>query len=66
VEPELPLEDPGDRRQRGRAGPGVAEVDLDSLSAELLTVVEQPMQPTAASLWLRQSETSWPSRNRSM
>jgi hypothetical protein len=29
------------------------EVDLDSLSAELLGVVEQTMQPTAVSLWLR-------------
>jgi hypothetical protein len=31
------------------------EVDLDSLSAELLAVVDQTMQPTAASLWLRPS-----------
>jgi len=29
------------------------QVDLDTLSAELLAVVEQSMQPTAASLWLR-------------
>jgi hypothetical protein len=29
------------------------EVDLDTLSAELLTVVDQTMQPTQASLWLR-------------
>jgi hypothetical protein len=29
------------------------EVDLDTLSAELLAVVEQTMQPTSASLWLR-------------
>jgi MFS family permease len=29
------------------------EVDLDSLTAELLAVVEQTMQPTQASLWLR-------------
>jgi hypothetical protein len=28
------------------------EVDLDTLSGELLTVVEQTMQPTRASLWL--------------
>jgi hypothetical protein len=28
------------------------EVDLDTLSAELLTVVDQTMQPTTASLWL--------------
>jgi hypothetical protein len=31
------------------------EVDLDALSAELLTVVDQTMQPTRASLWLRPS-----------
>ena len=30
------------------------EVDLDTLSAELLAVVDQTMQPTTASLWLRQ------------
>jgi hypothetical protein len=29
------------------------ELDLDTLSAELLGVVEQTMQPTTASLWLR-------------
>jgi hypothetical protein len=29
------------------------EVDLDSLMGELLTVVEETMQPTQASLWLR-------------
>jgi hypothetical protein len=31
------------------------EVDLDALSAELLTVVDQTIQPTRASLWLRPS-----------
>jgi hypothetical protein len=31
------------------------ELDLDTLSAELLTVVDQTMQPTTASLWLRPS-----------
>ncbi|HEX8132200.1 MAG TPA: hypothetical protein VF880_02050, partial [Actinomycetes bacterium] len=31
------------------------QVDLDTLSAELLAVVEQTMQPTQASLWLRPS-----------
>jgi len=31
------------------------EVDLDTLSAELLAVVYQTMQPTTASLWLRLS-----------
>jgi hypothetical protein len=29
------------------------QVDLDSLTAELLAVVEQAMQPSQASLWLR-------------
>jgi hypothetical protein len=29
------------------------EVDLDTLSAELLAVVDQTMQPTRVSLWLR-------------
>jgi hypothetical protein len=29
------------------------QVDLDALSAELLAVVGQTMQPTMASLWLR-------------
>jgi hypothetical protein len=29
------------------------EIDLDSLSAELLTVVDQTVQPAQASLWLR-------------
>jgi hypothetical protein len=31
------------------------EIDLDSLSAELLAVVDQTMQPTTAALWLRPS-----------
>jgi hypothetical protein len=31
------------------------EIDLDSLTAELLSVVDQTMQPTKASLWLRPS-----------
>jgi hypothetical protein len=31
------------------------EVDLDTLSAELLGVVDQTMQPTSASLWLQPS-----------
>jgi hypothetical protein len=30
-------------------------VDLDTLAAELLAAVDQTMQPTAASLWLRPS-----------
>ena len=29
------------------------QIDLDTLTAELLEVVEQTMQPTRASLWLR-------------
>jgi hypothetical protein len=29
------------------------QVDLDTLAAELLAVVDQTMQPTQASLWLR-------------
>jgi hypothetical protein len=29
------------------------QVDLDALSAELLAVVDQTMQPTEVSLWLR-------------
>jgi hypothetical protein len=31
------------------------QVDLDTLTAELLAVVDQTMQPTSASLWLRPS-----------
>ena len=34
------------------------EVDLDTLSAELLVVVDQTMQPTKASLWLRPPRTT--------
>jgi hypothetical protein len=34
------------------------QVDLDTLSAELLAVVEQTMQPTQASLWLRPSHAA--------
>jgi hypothetical protein len=30
------------------------QVDLDTLTAELLAVVDQTMKPTQASLWLRQ------------
>ena len=30
------------------------QIDLDTLTGELLTVVEQTMQPTQTSLWLRQ------------
>jgi hypothetical protein len=32
------------------------EVDLDTLTAELLAVVDQTMQPTSGSLWLRPSD----------
>jgi len=31
------------------------QVDLDALTSELLAVVEETMQPTQASLWLRPS-----------
>ena len=31
------------------------QIDLDTLSAELLATVDQTMQPTTASLWLRQT-----------
>jgi hypothetical protein len=34
------------------------QVDLDALTSELLTVVEQTMQPTQASLWLRPSHAA--------
>jgi hypothetical protein len=36
------------------------EIDLDTLSMELLTVVDQTMQPTKASLWLRSSVQASP------
>ena len=35
-------------------------VDLDTLSVELLAAVDQTMQPTAASLWLRPSAQALP------
>jgi hypothetical protein len=38
------------------------QVDLDALSSELLAVVDQTMQPTAASLWLRPSVSARPPR----
>jgi hypothetical protein len=34
------------------------QVDLDTLTAELLAVVDQTMQPTSVSLWLRPSVTA--------
>ena len=40
------------------------QVDLDALRAELLTVVDQTVQPTQASLWLRAPATTRPSPNR--
>ena len=36
------------------------EVDLDALSAELLAVAHQTMQPTMAALWLRPSPQARP------
>ena len=36
------------------------QVDLDTLSAELLTVVDQTVQPTQASLWLRPTSMKSP------
>jgi hypothetical protein len=36
------------------------QVDLDTLTTELLAVVEQTMQPTQASLWLRPSAGAFP------
>ena len=38
------------------------QVDLDALSAELLAVVDQTMQPMGASLWLRPPATPGPPR----
>jgi hypothetical protein len=38
------------------------EVDLDALSAELLAVADQTMQPTTASLWLRPAAQTRPHR----
>jgi hypothetical protein len=35
------------------------ETDLDTLTAELLAVVDQTMEPTRASLWLRPSRSSY-------
>ena len=32
------------------------QIDLDTLTAELLAVVDRTMQPTQASLWLRPSQ----------
>jgi len=40
------------------------EVDLDTLSAELLTVVDQTVQPTQASLWLRPASLTSPPQAR--
>jgi hypothetical protein len=38
------------------------QVDLDALSGELLAVVEQTVQPTRASLWLRPPASALPQR----
>jgi hypothetical protein len=40
------------------------EVDLDALSAELLAVVDQTMQPTTASLWLSPRVQAPPAKKR--
>ena len=40
------------------------QVDLDTLSAELLAVVDRTMQPTTASLWLRPSPQGRAARER--
>jgi hypothetical protein len=37
------------------------EIDLDTLSAELIAVVNQTMQPTRVSMWLRLSTPRQPS-----
>ena len=41
------------------------ELDLDTLSTELLAVVDQTMEPTGVSLWLRPSAPGSPSTPRS-
>ena len=41
------------------------QIDLDTLSAELLAVVDQTMEPTRASLWLRPSASGSSSTARS-
>jgi len=41
------------------------QVDLDALTAELLVVVDQTMQPTGVSLWLRPSPHDSPGTLRS-
>jgi hypothetical protein len=41
------------------------EIDLDTLAAELLAVVDQTMQPTQASLWLRPAPSAAASTLRS-
>jgi hypothetical protein len=42
------------------------QVDLDTLTGELLAVVHQTMQPTQASLWLRPQGPPEPERARSL
>jgi hypothetical protein len=40
------------------------QVDLDTLTADLLEVVDQTMQPTQVSLWLRPSVSALPQDRR--
>jgi hypothetical protein len=42
------------------------EIDLDTLSAELVAVVNQTMQPTRVSMWLRPSTPRAAERNRDL
>jgi hypothetical protein len=39
------------------------EIDLDTLTVELLGVVEQTMQPTSVSLWLRPPTSASPDQH---
>jgi hypothetical protein len=43
---------------------GGQQVDLDRLSTELLAVVDQTMEPTTVSLWLRPAVSAVQNQNR--